>query len=80
MKSSPSSSSRPASYVFPFVSFTFPLGVSSFPFFSQMRWGSGTPDAVQLKTVLPPAGREADCGHCRNSGGAERRSRVRSLL
>lgn len=37
MKGSPSSSSRPASYVFPFVSFTFPLGVSSFPFFSQIR-------------------------------------------
>lgn len=33
----PPSSSRSLSYVFPFVSFTFPPGVSSFPFFSQIR-------------------------------------------
>lgn len=48
------------SYVFPLVSLTLPLGVSSLPFFSQMRCGSGAPDAVQLKTALPPAGLETD--------------------
>lgn len=49
--------------MFPLVSLTLPLGISSLPFFSQMRWGSGTPDAVQLKTALAPAGLETDCGH-----------------
>lgn len=49
--------------MFPLVSLTLPLGISSLPFFSQMRWGSGTPDAMQLKTALAPAGLETDCGH-----------------
>lgn len=49
-----------SSHVLPLVSLTLPLGASSLPFFSQMRCGSGTPDAVQLKTALPPAGLETD--------------------
>lgn len=47
-------------HVLPLVSLTLPVGTSSLPFFSQMRCGSGTPDAVQLKTALPPAGLETD--------------------
>lgn len=58
-------------YLLLLVSLTLCPGVRILPFFSQIRWGSGTPWATQLNTALPPAVLDTDCGHCRNSGGAE---------
>lgn len=63
------------SYLLLFVSLTFCPGVRILPFFSQMRWGSGTPWATQVNTALLPAGLETDCGHCTNSGGASQKSK-----
>lgn len=58
-------------YLLLLVSLMLCPGIRTLPFFSQMRWGSGTPCATQVNTALPPAGLNTDCGHCRNSGGAE---------
>lgn len=58
-------------YLLLLVSLMLCPGIRTLPFFSQMRWGSGTPCATQVNTALPPAGLDTDCGHCRNSGGAE---------
>lgn len=53
------------------VSLMFSPGARTLPFFSQTRWGSGTPWATQVKMALLPAGLEMDWGHWTNSGGAK---------
>ena len=50
-------------YLLLLVSLRLGPAASTLPFFSQTRCGSGTPWATQVKTALPPAGLDTDCGH-----------------
>lgn len=77
VKQMKSTSSSLLTHLLLLVSLTLCPGIRTLPFFSQIRCGSGTPWATQVNTALPPAGLDTDCGHCRNSGGAEEEQGVR---